>query len=82
MQGHIVYKNVLLQTHISHKLGIQMKNCEIPILAHGNSFPMRYSGGSRTSFRDHDAYLSWFMCGHTMYRHVLLQTSISHKPGR
>ena len=39
---HWFSRHMLLQSMISLKLEIQMKNCEIPILANGNIFPISY----------------------------------------
>ena len=43
--AHWFCRYMLLKWMISLKLEIQMKNREIPILANGNIFPMRYGRG-------------------------------------
>jgi len=44
--AHWFSRHMLLQSMISLKPKIQMKNCETPILANGNIFPMSYGQDS------------------------------------
>ena len=68
-RAHWFSRHMLLQSMISLKPEIQMKNREIPILANGNIFPMRYGRDSNVFYRVYGTcfkllYVSWH-CVHT-----------------
>ena len=79
-----MYKQVLLQTNISHKPGSQMKYHEIPILSHGNTFKMRYSVGSRSYCGGRERYFEFYVRAVTLctYMCCFKQAYLTNQEGK